>query len=195
VSRCWARPRFGRALFVFHKFDPEDGAMLGFSVTIILGVLAAFVQIFFGFLYYLDRLRPCWSPLRRGFWASLLTLAVVLLSAWAARDKILVEKRDLFELRQIADSAYKKADYDVSARTLKFALRFDSGDEDLHRRLARSYKRLGDYRAEIEERKIAFRLNPSRDENHLAIIEDYILLKEYDNAETWILFRRPALSR
>jgi hypothetical protein len=163
--------------------------MNNIPTILFLDGIAAVVQIYFGFLYYIDRLRSNWSLLKRGALCFTFLTIFLCFSFWITRDRTFVDKNDLrLPLREIAESAYKKSDFDTTVKAVTFALRFHPDDEDLLRMRARAYKRLGPqyYEDEIRDRKLAVIYNPDRQENHLPIIEDYILQKKYDNAEAWI---------
>src|SRR5882724_12912118 len=163
------------------------------GLLVYLGGIAAVVQIFFGFLYYVDLAKPKWSLRKRSALSFLFLAVFVGISGWITRNKTLVDRNATFidkndlhlPLREIADSAYKKNDFDTTVKAATFALRFRPDDEELLRMRARSYKRLGPeyYRDEIADRERVIIRNPDRQENYLPIIEDHILLKEYDIAE------------
>jgi tetratricopeptide (TPR) repeat protein len=159
-------------------------------ILTILAVLAAIVQIFFGFLFYVERSRPTksWPLLKQTGAAGVLVLLFTGFCAWRAKDKVFVDKQDLQDLREIADGANQKQDYDAAVKVATWALRYEPDYEEMYRIRARAYKRKGPdfYRDEISDRQIVLRLNPTRELNHLPIIEDYILLKEYQSARAWI---------
>lgn len=161
----------------------------------IFAIIGTSATLFFGFLYFSERLFRRWSILRQGIVAFLATLIVLGLSAWVGRGKFLVEKQDLLRLREIAARAYDRGEYDATVRLITWALKFQSDDEEFYRIRARAYKRLGPdyYRSEIEDRKIVFRLNPARELNHLPLIEDYVLLNDCKSASTWIRGHESAL--
>ncbi len=164
--------------------------MSNVSIFLLLDGIAAIVQIFFGFLYYIDRLAPPkWSLFKRGAVGFSFVAIFLSISFWIAGNRTFVDKNDLFlPLREIAESASKKNDFDTTVRAATFALRFRADDEELLRMRARAYKQLGPeyYKDEIADRQRVVVHNPDRQENHLPIVEDYILLKEYDNAEAWM---------
>ncbi len=119
----------------------------------ILAAAAAFVQIFFGFLYYVERLKKTWGLGRQATVAGVLLLGFVGLCVWITRDKIFVNKQDLLLLREIADDANKKEDHDAAARIATWTLQYDPDDEELYRIRARAYKRKGPdfYQNEIRD--------------------------------------------
>ncbi len=134
------------------------------GLLVYLGGIAAVVQIFFGFLYYVDLAKPKWSLRKRSALSFLFLAVFVGISGWITRNK---------------------THFDTTVKAATFALRFRPDDEELLRMRARSYKRLGPeyYRDEIADRERVIIRNPDRQENYLPIIEDHILLKEYDIAE------------
>jgi len=174
------------------------------SLAVLVNGIAAVIQIFFGFLYYVDHLKSGWSLYKRTALGFSLLAAFLCISGWITRTKTLVDRNATFvdkndlllPLREITDSALKKDDPDTAVKVATFALRFHPHDEDILRKRARAFKRLGPqyYKDEIRDREQVVLENPDRQENHLPIIEDYILLKEYDNAESWMQHHASAIT-
>jgi tetratricopeptide (TPR) repeat protein len=158
------------------------------SALLYLSVVASLIGIFFGFLYYVERLRKHWPLWKQGAAALLGLVILVAIPVVIFRDKVLVDESDLITLREIADAANKTGDYDAAVKLTTWAVQFKPDDEELYRTRARAYKHKGPqfYPDEIADRQLVLRLNPTRELNHLPIVEDYILLKKYESARKWI---------
>jgi len=110
------------------------------------------------------------------------------------KDKFVVDKKDLLMLREIAQTAQNNKDHDAVVKLMTWVIQFQPDEESFFHLRAHAYRSLGEYRMEIEDRKVVLRLNPGFEKNHLPIIEDYILLKEYDNAQRWIRENKGSIS-
>lgn len=152
----------------------------------ILGGIAVVVTLFRGFYALLSDWKPNWHRASRGVGAGLLVVILGAICVFVAKGKFLVEKTDLIHLREIANGAYERHDCTSTVQLMDWAIPFQPGEESLYRVRARANKRLGNHRRDIEDRMEVLRLNPTRERNHLPIIEDYIFLREYQSAEGWI---------
>lgn len=155
-------------------------------VLTIVSAMSSFITIFLGFMFIFEHRKPNWSLRRRIGVAGACLVALIALSVGAVRSKVFVDKKDLLGLREIADGAYEAKDYGATVKLMEWAIHFNDNEESFYRSRARAYKRMGEYRKDLEDRKKVLQLNPARELNHLAMIEDFILLKENRNAEAWI---------
>ena len=153
---------------------------------IIVGVIGSLVSIYLGIVFIFEHWKTQWSWRRRFGVSGAILVVLLVIAFFVARGKLLVGKKDLLELREIANGAYEVKDYGTTVRLMSWALRFEDGEESFYRERARAYKRQGDYRNEIRDRIRVYELNPGRETNHLPIIEDYILLGECNDAQSWI---------
>lgn len=110
------------------------------------------------------------------------------------QGKYVASRYELLTLREIAEQAHQSEAPTVAIRLMSWAIQFEPDEESFYRVRARGYKRTGDYQNEIVDRKKVLELNPGRERNHLPIIEDYILLKEYDHARQWISEHRRTIA-
>jgi tetratricopeptide (TPR) repeat protein len=156
------------------------------GVLTIISAFSSLVTIYLGFMFIFEHRKPNWSLRRRMGVAGACLIALIALSFGAVRSKVSVDKRDLLGLHEIADSAYDAKDYGATVKLMDWAIRFDDNEESFYRSRALAYKRMGEYRKDLEDRKKVFQLNPARELNQVAMIEDFILLKENRNAEEWI---------
>jgi tetratricopeptide (TPR) repeat protein len=156
------------------------------SLLTIIYIASAILTILVSSLALIKHLRSAWPQRRQLYVAGLCLLLFIGVSALFVRGKVFVDKKDLLGLHEIADSAYEAKDYGATVKLMDWAIQFNDNEESFYRSRARAYKRMGDYRKDLEDRKKVFQLNPARELNHLAMIEDFILLKENRNAEAWI---------
>src|SRR2546426_5030890 len=96
-------------------------AMLNASLLTIFAGFAAVVQIFFGFLYYVERLRGKWSLLKQASGALGCLIVFVTIAALIVRGKVFIDERELLTLREIAYRAYQHQDYDTTIKLLTWA--------------------------------------------------------------------------
>jgi hypothetical protein len=158
----------------------------------IFAVFASAVTIFTGCVQYVNWLGSTWAKRSRVIVTFLFFFVVVGIIVWAgwslSKTRLIVKKQDFLTLRETADGANKRGDYDTTIGLVTWTLQFDRNDEALYRTRARAYKHKGPayYEREIEDRKVVVRLNPARELNQLPIVEDYVLLKRYEAAQAWI---------
>jgi hypothetical protein len=152
----------------------------------IVAAIASVVSIYLGITYIFEHAKKNWSPTRQHVVSACILIVLLVIAGLLVRGKLVVGKQDLLELREIANGAYEVNDYGTTIRLMSWAIRFEDDEESFYRERARAHKRQGDYRNEIRDRIRVFALNPSRETNHLPIIEDFILLGECDNARAWI---------